>query len=71
MTPTNSRETDSSLIPNSQTSVIISECNIVTGKRPRKKKILMNRKYIIIVLGNYYAQAFDSQAVGIQVNIIR
>ena len=37
MTPTNSRETDSSLIPNSQTSVIISECNIVTGKNQEKK----------------------------------
>ena len=33
--------------------------------------ILMYRKYIIIVLGNLYAQAFDMQAFGIQANIIR
>ena len=39
VTPTNSSETDgSSLIPNSQTSVHISECNVVAGKRPRKKR---------------------------------
>ena len=31
----------------------------------------MYRKYIIIVLGNLYVQAFDRQAFGIQVNIIR
>ena len=41
VTPTNSSATDdSSLIPNSQTS-FLSECNVVEGKRSRKKKSLM------------------------------
>ena len=38
VTPTNSTATDdSSLIPNSQTSFLISDCNVVEGKRSRKK----------------------------------
>ena len=38
VTPTNSSATDdSSLIPNSQTSFLVSECNVVEGKRSRKK----------------------------------
>ena len=37
VTPTNSTATDdSSLIPNSQTSFLISDCNVVEGKRSRK-----------------------------------
>ena len=39
VTPTNSSATDdSSLIPNSQTS-FLSECNVVEGKRSRKKRV--------------------------------
>ena len=51
--PTNSTDT-SSLIPNSQECVDISSNNVLHGKRQRKKKILMNGKYIINVLDNLY-----------------
>ena len=33
-----SNNTDSSVIPNSQSSVLISQCNLVAGTRQRKKR---------------------------------